>query len=833
MNTLSNTTSILARRPAKVIMSVMLAGLLLVTLLTYFHTHLLLLAASTYLSGHGVSLQSLDNISIGREKVSVREATFLLPASKQLSSIQNLQIEFTLDKLINGRIDHISIDTIELHLAELTSNIEYQPQGTSNSEWVYSIPVILLDFPLQSLSVEHLFVAGFHSEIALKMQIEAQALNVELVSGETNIQLNLVREDQHASIIDIRGIINLAEFASLPNQQRLQIPLFKKIEGEIEFSASARVHTLTQDSDFHINFASQIQAGSRFNTDLFPGADMVPIRLETHFVQPLSLTGSYQGGNKIIHIDSLIPYADIKLSVPDLEVDISIQSSSAKIICEPQLICTTEQSIIASIPTIQYNDIDATSISINIKSNIVLSENTYALTLQDGSRIDTKHVHINNIHSTDAKFVVDETLRILRNSNGDVNISSNTLQLIMPKISMAKITSHALMTANNLEITLPSSLDAKPTLNMSAILRNIGTDFLPIQLRSPEIILDLFINENSHEIEGNLMASQRHLLDFRARYDHLLESGEMEINTPSIIFSPELQTLSQFIFDMPISADIVTGSFQASSLLTLHRSIENSFQYGGSVSLAADNLSGYIAETAFVNLNTFMMGNLSETLDFTSDTDISLQLGSIDAGIPITDISLLYSIDTHSSQLTFADLQASIFNGRIRSPHGLYNWTSQDNELILSLEDIDLSSMLSLAAYDAVEASGLVSGTIPVSIQGGPSAVSITNGILYVEPPGGSIRYITPVQAGGSQTMVLVNSALRNYQYDVMAATVNYRDTGELELGINLQGVSPELNQGQRINLNLNISDNIPALLNSLQAARSITDTLERALENR
>jgi len=62
---------------------------------------------------------------------------------------------------------------------------------------------------------------------------------------------------------------------------------------------------------------------------------------------------------------------------------------------------------------------------------------------------------------------------------------------------------------------------------------------------------------------------------------------------------------------------------------------------------------------------------------------------------------------------------------------------------------------------------------------------------------------------------------------------VNYRDTGELELGINLQGVSPELNQGQRINLNLNISDNIPALLNSLQAARSITDTLERALENR
>lgn len=814
-------------------MSVMLAGILLVTLLTHFHAHLLLLAASTYLSGHGISLQSLDGISISRERVSVKEATFHLPESKQLSSIQNLQIEFTPAKLISGRIDHLSIDIIELHLPELTTNIGCQPQATSSPEWAYSIPITLLDLPLQSLSVEHFSIAGFISEIALKVQIENQALNAELISGETNIQLNLVRDDQYASIVDLGGIINLAELVSLPDQQRLQIPLFKKIEGKIEFTASARVNNNLQDSDSHINFTGQIQAGSRFTTNLYPGADMASTPLATHFVQPLSFTGNYESGSKLINIETLIPHTDIKLNAHDSEIDISIQSSSATLICEYELICTTEQNIIASIPAIQYNDIVATGVNIDIKSNIVFAENTYALTLQDGSRIDTKHVHINNIHSTDAKFVVDETLIILRNANGDVNISSNALQLIMPRISMAEITSHALMTATNLEITFPSALDAKPTLNMSALLRNIGTDFLPIQLRSPEINLDISITENSYEIEGTLMAAQRNLLDFRARYDSLLETGEMGINTPSIVFNPEFQTLSQFIFDLPISADIVTGSFQASSLLTLHRTIENSFQYGGSVSLAADNLSGYIAETAFVNFNTFLTGNLSDTLDFTSGTDISLQLDSIDAGIPITDISLLYSIDTQSSQLTFADLQASIFNGRIRSPHVLYNWTSQDNELILSLENIDLSSMLSLAAYDAVEASGLVSGTIPVSIQGEPSAVSITNGMLYVEPPGGSIRYMTPTEPGSNQTMVLVNSALRNYQYDVMEATVNYRDSGELELGISLQGISPELNQGQRINLNLNISDNIPALLESLQAGRSITDTLEQTLENR
>jgi hypothetical protein len=45
-----------------------------------------------------------------------------------------------------------------------------------------------------------------------------------------------------------------------------------------------------------------------------------------------------------------------------------------------------------------------------------------------------------------------------------------------------------------------------------------------------------------------------------------------------------------------------------------------------------------------------------------------------------------------------------------------------------------------------------------------------------------------------------------------------------------MEGLSPELNQGQRINLNLNVSDDIPALLQSLQAGRSVTDALQRQM---
>ena len=61
-----------------------------------------------------------------------------------------------------------------------------------------------------------------------------------------------------------------------------------------------------------------------------------------------------------------------------------------------------------------------------------------------------------------------------------------------------------------------------------------------------------------------------------------------------------------------------------------------------------------------------------------------------------------------------------------------------------------------------------------------------------------------------------------------MCAEVFYDEDGELLLNVQLQGRNPDMNDGQAINLNVNITDNIPSLLKSLQASRVITDELER-----
>ncbi|MDP6650766.1 MAG: YdbH domain-containing protein, partial [Gammaproteobacteria bacterium] len=76
----------------------------------------------------------------------------------------------------------------------------------------------------------------------------------------------------------------------------------------------------------------------------------------------------------------------------------------------------------------------------------------------------------------------------------------------------------------------------------------------------------------------------------------------------------------------------------------------------------------------------------------------------------------------------------------------------------------------------------------------------------------------------------LVNDALSNYQYRTLDTEVYYDDNGDLTMAVQLQGINPDLNGGQPINLNVNISNNIPSLLRSLQASRVITDALEQSL---
>jgi hypothetical protein len=136
-----------------------------------------------------------------------------------------------------------------------------------------------------------------------------------------------------------------------------------------------------------------------------------------------------------------------------------------------------------------------------------------------------------------------------------------------------------------------------------------------------------------------------------------------------------------------------------------------------------------------------------------------------------------------------------------------------------------------LADYPGLVVEGRISGYLPLQLRG--DIILIEAGLVAALQPGGAIQY-TPANPipSSNPSIQLVNDALSNYQFTTMNTDVFYDEIGDLRLAVQLRGTNPDMNNGQGINLNVNITDNIPTLMRSLQASRIITDALEQSLGN-
>jgi len=118
-----------------------------------------------------------------------------------------------------------------------------------------------------------------------------------------------------------------------------------------------------------------------------------------------------------------------------------------------------------------------------------------------------------------------------------------------------------------------------------------------------------------------------------------------------------------------------------------------------------------------------------------------------------------------------------------------------------------------------------------VTIRG--NKVVIDGGRLENDPPGGVIRYRGGAAEGivqeGSQLGV-VTRTLQNFEFESLTSAVNYTEGGDLVLQMRLKGINPDVDPLQPVILNLKVENNIPQMLRSLQATRSIEDVLEKRL---
>ncbi len=279
-----------------------------------------------------------------------------------------------------------------------------------------------------------------------------------------------------------------------------------------------------------------------------------------------------------------------------------------------------------------------------------------------------------------------------------------------------------------------------------------------------------------------------------------------------------------------IDADMVAGDIAGAG------SIEwNGGDIAGGFLLRLEDLSGFFAETAFLDLDADIELELAEDFSLRNAAPLEASIARVDLGLPLEDVRWNYAFDSASGILEIRQWQAAVLGGtislpRLRLDRDQLRTRQPPPALNLVLSNVDLAEATSLAKQDDLTVTGRISGYLPVRLE--PAGIRIEDGLIGALRPGGTIRY-TPPQPASDPRMQTVYDFLSDYRFETLNSYVQLDATGDLRLQTEITGTNPTVNPDQPVNLNVNITDNIPELLRSLRASREISRLLEEQLNRR
>ena len=242
------------------------------------------------------------------------------------------------------------------------------------------------------------------------------------------------------------------------------------------------------------------------------------------------------------------------------------------------------------------------------------------------------------------------------------------------------------------------------------------------------------------------------------------------------------------------------------------------------------DLAGFYNDIAFTGLSTRLQGAYDSAAGIAIDP-AELSLALVDVGLPVENISARYRLDANELSVDVESLRMEAFGGVVRADPFSFHTSAERNNLVLNIEGMDLVELLSMQDFEAINVAGRINAVLPITIAG--DRIIVEGGTLTGEAPGGRIRYNPgpgSEPAAGS-AIALATQALGNFEFDTLTSAVDYAEGGDLKLQMKLTGRNPDLDSQRPVVLNLGVETNIPEMLRSLQAARTVEDIIKKRAE--
>lgn len=189
--------------------------------------------------------------------------------------------------------------------------------------------------------------------------------------------------------------------------------------------------------------------------------------------------------------------------------------------------------------------------------------------------------------------------------------------------------------------------------------------------------------------------------------------------------------------------------------------------------------------------------------------------------------------DPLAGTLSWQQAQTAILGGRLWIPPGQGNLGDFTLALPVHLSGLQVASLLEAYPTEGLSGEGIIDGQLPLhwTRQG----IRVEQGVVGARGAG-VLRFRSDrIKALGRSNpgMKLVADALDDFHYEVLRSGVDYREDGTLMLSLRLEGRNPDIEKGRAFNFGINLEENIPQLLTSLQLTDRVSDTIQRRVQER
>ena len=294
--------------------------------------------------------------------------------------------------------------------------------------------------------------------------------------------------------------------------------------------------------------------------------------------------------------------------------------------------------------------------------------------------------------------------------------------------------------------------------------------------------------------------------------------------------NPLAKTLAQW----PDLLDLNDGRLNASAKLSL---AAGRTPPDVDLNLATQGVSGIYDRTELNGLDSRLQLRLARQR---FDLDLQqVKLQQANPGLPIGPVELQgrYGApltNAAKGQLQLSQAQTALMGGQVILPPGQWDLARGNQLFPLQLRGLELQQLFALYPAQGLSGTGTLDGDLPLRL--GSDGIEVANGKIAARQPGGRLRFNSEkIRALGrsNPAMQLVTQSLEDFNFTTLSSSVDYDQHGKLALGMRLEGQNPAIEKGRPIHFNINLEEDIPKLLTSLQLTDRVNDIITRRVQQR